>query len=229
MTPEAVRRAIETLIHERGEDYVSLSRMLGRNPTYIQQFIKRGVPRRLREEDRRMLARHFGVPERVLGAPALDIEHEAPDERSSKKELKNFSESFVFIPYFDIRAAAGDGYFVDQEIPDGTLAFHKSWLEAVAGGRHGELAVLRVEGDSMHPTLAHGDQIMIDIGERRGVRDGIYVIRADGALLVKRISVHPSTRRLAIKSDNPAYEAWHDCDPNQVDIIGRVIWMGRRL
>ncbi|MFA9200485.1 MAG: DUF72 domain-containing protein, partial [Cypionkella sp.] len=34
-----------------------------RNPTYIQQFIKRGVPRRLSEEDRRRLAAHFGVGE----------------------------------------------------------------------------------------------------------------------------------------------------------------------
>ena len=46
-----------------------MSRLLGRNPTYGQQFVKRGVPRRLSEDDRRKLAAHFGIAERLLGGP----------------------------------------------------------------------------------------------------------------------------------------------------------------
>lgn len=45
------RAALERLIEERGEDYAGLSRLIGRNPAYVQQFIKRGTPRRLAEED----------------------------------------------------------------------------------------------------------------------------------------------------------------------------------
>ena len=47
-----VRSALEALCRERGEDYASLSRLIGRNAAYIQQFIKRGTPQRLAEEDR---------------------------------------------------------------------------------------------------------------------------------------------------------------------------------
>jgi DNA-binding IclR family transcriptional regulator len=65
----AIRKRLDELIASRGEDYASLSRRLGRNPTYIQQFVKRGVPRRLSETDRRMLAQHFGISERLLGGP----------------------------------------------------------------------------------------------------------------------------------------------------------------
>jgi hypothetical protein len=58
---EDPRIVLERLIAERGENYADLSRLLKRNPAYIQQFIKRGSPRKLDEEDRRVLARYFGV------------------------------------------------------------------------------------------------------------------------------------------------------------------------
>lgn len=47
------RAELARLIAERREDYAGLSRLLGRNPAYIQQFIKRGVPRRLSRRQRR--------------------------------------------------------------------------------------------------------------------------------------------------------------------------------
>ena len=56
------RAALQRLIEERGEDYAGLSRLLGRNAAYIQQYIKRGNPRKLAEDDRRLLARYFAVP-----------------------------------------------------------------------------------------------------------------------------------------------------------------------
>ncbi|PHQ61699.1 MAG: peptidase S24, partial [Sphingobium sp.] len=61
------RIALDRLIAERGENYADLSRLIGRNPAYIQQFIKRGTPRKLDEDDRRVLARYFGVSEELLG------------------------------------------------------------------------------------------------------------------------------------------------------------------
>ena len=38
----SVRRTLDELIRNSGDDYASLSRLLGRNPTYIQQFISAG-------------------------------------------------------------------------------------------------------------------------------------------------------------------------------------------
>ena len=63
------RSTIERLCAERGEDFAGLSRMLGRNPAYIQQFVRRGVPKKLKEEDRKKLARFVAVPESMLGGP----------------------------------------------------------------------------------------------------------------------------------------------------------------
>ena len=50
------RAALERLIRERGEAYAGLSRLIGKNPSYIQQFIKRGSPKKLEEQDRQRLA-----------------------------------------------------------------------------------------------------------------------------------------------------------------------------
>ena len=222
----AIRKRLDELINQRGEDYASLSRLLGRNPTYVQQFVKRGVPRRLSEDDRRKLAAHFGVSERLLGGP---------DERNAVRTLAARGSpaaqpsDYVLIPALDIGASAGGGALNDSENPISTLAFQSNWVRTIASGRPEALSVIRVEGDSMLPTLADGDQIVVDTDDRERLRDGIYVLRTDDALLVKRLSVNPATRRLSIKSDNTAYPSWDDCDPATVAVIGRVVWVGRKL
>ena len=220
----AIRQRLDALITSRGEDYASLSRRLGRNPTYIQQFVKRGVPRRLSEEDRRTLALHFGIAERLLGGP-----DEPGRAVMSRPGLQARSEDYVLIPHLDIGASAGGGAETGTEAPLAVLAFQSNWVRGIATGRAEALSVIRVEGDSMLPTLADGDQILVDTDDRERLRDGIYVLRTDDALLVKRLSVNPATRRLTIRSDNDAFPSWDDCDPAGVAVIGRVVWVGRKL
>ncbi len=221
----AIRQRLDELIASRGEDYASLSRRLGRNPTYIQQFVKRGVPRRLSETDRRVLAQHFGIAERLLGGP----DDGAARAVVARPGLVQRAEDYVLIPQLAVGASAGSGAMPGDEAPLATLAFQASWVRSVANGRPEALSVIGVEGDSMLPTLADGDQILVDTDDRERLRDGIYVLRTDDALLVKRLSVNPATRRLTIRSDNDAYPSWDDCDPAAVTVIGRVVWVGRRL
>ena len=70
---ENVREELDRLIQQRNYGYAAISRLLGRNASYIQQFIKRGSPRKLDDEDRRKLASFFGVDEQTLGGPALPV------------------------------------------------------------------------------------------------------------------------------------------------------------
>lgn len=220
-----IRKRLDELIAARGEDYASLSRLLGRNPTYVQQFVKRGVPRRLSEDDRRTLAAHLGIAERLLGGP----EERSLPGLTARPDAAGRVADYVLIPSLDIGASAGAGALTDGETPIDTLAFQSSWVRTIASGRPEALSVIRVSGDSMLPTLADGDQIVVDTDDRERLRDGIYVLRTDDALLVKRLSVNPATRRLSILSDNAAYPSWDDCDPATVAVIGRVVWVGRRL
>ena len=66
---EEPRTVLERLIAQNGDDFAGLSKLIGRNPTYIQQFIKRGSPKKLPEVERGILARYFGVAENILGGP----------------------------------------------------------------------------------------------------------------------------------------------------------------
>jgi len=208
------RVMLERLCAERGEDFAGLSRMLGRNPAYIQQFVRRGVPRRLGEAERRKLARYFSVPESLLGGPADDepVGGLIPVKRSP------------------VRASAGPGAIPYEQAGKPYFAFDENWLKSLTASPAGRLSIIRVEGDSMAPTLNAGDDILVDPGDcADGVRDGIYVLRADDALVVKRLALHPAGRRVTVQSDNPAYPDWPDCDIDDLQCIGRVIWAGRKI
>ena len=90
--------------------------------------------------------------------------------------------------------------------------------------------VARVDGESMAPTLNDGDDIMVDRADAAPrLRDGIYVLRLDDMLMVKRVAMGPKRGRFSVLSDNPHYPDWTDIDPALVDIVGRVVWTGRRV
>ena len=212
--PNDPRKVFERLCAERGEDFAGLSRLLGKNPAYIQQYIRRGTPKRLKEEERRKLARYFGVAESVLGGP----EEGGP------------VGGLVPVPRAMVRASAGPGAFPAEEQAKPYFAFDERWLRALTGASADDLSIIKVEGDSMSPTLNDGDDILLD---RRGcteqLRDGIYVLRVDDSLLVKRLAIHPLGSRVTVQSDNPNYPDWPDCGLDEIHCIGRVIWAGRKI
>lgn len=214
------RLVLERLIIERGESYADLSRLLNRNPAYIQQFIKRGTPRKLDEEDRRTLARYFGVAEELLDGGGTSA--------MSGVEARS-SPAVVAVPRLSLGASAGQGSLIEGERVRGVMAFDAHWLRRL-GIRPQSISIIRVDGDSMTPTLNDGDEIMVDHKDGADrLRDGVYVLRLDGVLMVKRIALGPMRRRFSIRSDNRHYPDWVDVDPELVAIVGRVIWSGRRL
>ena len=62
------RLALKRRAVERGFSLAALSARIGRNAAYLQQYVERGTPRRLPEDDRRHLAIVLNVDERELGA-----------------------------------------------------------------------------------------------------------------------------------------------------------------
>src|SRR6185312_14881321 len=137
MVPEP-RLVLERLCAERGEDFASLSRMLGRNPAYIQQYVRRGVPKRLKEEERRKLARYFSVSESLLGGPP-ESEHPA--------------DGLVSVKRHPVTVSAGPGAVVSEEFGKPYFAFDERWLKALTASQPSKLSIVRVDGDSMAPTL----------------------------------------------------------------------------
>ncbi len=212
MMEQNPRAALQRLILENGDDYAGLTKLVGRNAAYIQQFIKRGSPKKLPETERGILARYYGVEETLLGGPAKEV----------------VKSSIHLIPKLAVGASAGAGAINDRETLAGQIGFDENWLRK-QGLDPARLSLIRVEGESMSPTLNDGDDIMVDDrAATTALRDGVHVIRLDDMLMVKRIAVGPHGR-LSVLSDNPAYPGWPDLDGASVTIIGRVVWAGRRL
>ena len=212
------RANLEELIRENGHDFAAISKMLGKNAAYIQQYIRRGSPRKLDEEDRRRLAEFYGVEEHLLGAPAV---------RESRRSRSARSDGLLRIKQLQVGASAGPGSLADDEYAE-SMGFGPKWLRRL-GIDPANLSLIAVDGDSMDPTLGDGDDIMVDhSAASRPLRDGIYVLRMDDVLLVKRVAMGPSGK-LSIRSDNPQYPDWDDVSVESVNIIGKVVWTGRRL
>src|SRR5690348_6940723 len=119
------RHVLERLCADRGEDFAGLSRMLGRNPAYIQQFVRRGVPKRLKEEERRKLAQYFSISETLLGGPG------SAEERSGE---------LVSISRHPVLASAGPGAIVNEEAGKPYFGFHQRWLKALTASDPAKLS-----------------------------------------------------------------------------------------
>jgi phage repressor protein C with HTH and peptisase S24 domain len=216
------RARLLELATDQGISLSRLSGLIGRNPTYLQQFVRKGSPRKLEENDRRTLARFFGVPEGELSTPDKDksfISREKPSRENHRRG------NWVGIRRLRLSASAGPGTFADEEEPFGTFGVTPQWLRE-QGLEPAMLSAIAVAGDSMEPTLRDGDEILVD-ETPRAPRDGIHVVRVDGALLVKRLETgRPGL--VVLRSDNRAYDPI-ELAPGEVEVIGRVVWKSGRL
>jgi phage repressor protein C with HTH and peptisase S24 domain len=109
------------------------------------------------------------------------------------------------------------------------VAFGRDWLRD-AGLDPETMALVQVVGDSMRPTFGDGDLVLVDTGKRRLAEEGIYAVRQEQHLIVKRLQVMLSGE-LYIQSDNEAYSTQiipRDA-VDELPIVGRVAWVLRRL
>lgn len=207
------RARLQRLAGDKRVSLASLSAMIGRNSSYLQQYITKGSPRKLEEGDRRRLAEFFGVGEAELGGP----EEISRDRRGSA--------DWVEVPRLALEASAGPGALGAEEVPFDTFRFSARWLRE-QGLPAGRLAAIRVMGDSMDPLLRDGDEILVD-RTPRPFREGVHVVRLGDTLHVKLLQAVPPDR-LRLVSKNDAYEPV-EVAMADVDVVGRVVWKGGRL
>ena len=95
-------------------------------------------------------------------------------------------------------------------------------------GHFEELFVARGDGDSMQPTLLDGDIVLIDTSQKSiNKQDRIWCVSYGELGMIKRVRKLPDGG-YHILSDNPSVlpiKAYDD----EMFVIGRVIWIGRRM
>ncbi|AJX21796.1 peptidase S24-like family protein [Burkholderia pseudomallei MSHR5596] len=154
---------------------------------------------------------------------------QAVDVRDTLGNAVDVSE-FVFIPRYNVKAAAGHGQAVTDETLKHTMAFRRYWIENYLHACPTDLSVLSVKGDSLQGVLNDRDVILIDRSQTTGSA-GLYVLRIDGDVIVKTLQRLPGGI-LKVSSANTAYEPFEVNmvqPPSDFEIIGRVVWVGRQI
>ena len=136
---------------------------------------------------------------------------------------------FVYIPRYDVEAAAGDGASIAEERIVGRYAFRRSWIRT-KGWDPANLALIQARGDSQEGLIDDGQLVLVNLADDNVRREGIFVLRLDDHLVIKIVQVdHRGT--LYIRSNNPAYREIA-VPANQVDelnVVGRAVWTDRLL
>lgn len=149
--------------------------------------------------------------------------------RSDAPDVLSEAANYERIAIVDIRTSSGRGALGDGERTAGFSLFATDWLRSLTPTPFSQLAVVLVTGDSMEPTLHNGDHALIDTSQLNLRREGIYVLRIDETLMIKRVTMHPTTKRVTIGTDNVRYQTYEDLDAGNVEALGRVIWIGHAL
>jgi phage repressor protein C with HTH and peptisase S24 domain len=139
------------------------------------------------------------------------------------------ANDMVYIPRYDVRASAGGGQLIGEEMIVDHMAFKQEWLNKMRLQRD-QLALIEVHGDSMEPVLQNNDLILIDLRFNRLKENDIYAFQYKGHLRVKRLQVKLDGT-VIIKSDNPHYEIEYLTaeEAESLHLIGRVAWYGRGM
>lgn len=202
---DQVRDNLRAAAGRAGISLGRLSRLLGRNDAYLQQFIARGSPRVLPERDRRILADYLGLDEAALGG--------ASDAMPVRR--------------LDVAASAGPGAVSGDDRVAGIERMPATMLRRLALDPTA-LSMIAARRNSMVPTIADGDDILVDTADRRvRARPAIFVLRIDGVLVVKRLSL--AGGMVTVSSDNPAAAPIAPIPADRAEVVGRVVWLGRKL
>ena len=145
-----------------------------------------------------------------------DLLEISPHNMQVSDDVEEQKEGYRTIPEYNVRVSAGHGEFQGIEEVKQNLQMPKMFLP-----ENGQVGFVRVEGDSMTPTIAHGDYVAVEF-DSGYTSDGLYLIRIDDAVFVKRLQRKFGGVRII--SDNQQYEEMNVSpdDGNDFGLIGRV-------
>lgn len=115
----------------------------------------------------------------------------------------------VWIAHYDIRGALGGGE-VAHDYPEMLQDVRVSPSQLRAMGvefkEHFHLKMITGWGQSMTPTIKHGDPLLVDVSIKEFIGDGIYFFSYQGFQYIKRLQMKGKTKFKMI-SDNRKHKA----------------------
>ncbi|OHD96808.1 MAG: phage repressor protein [Sulfurimonas sp. RIFCSPHIGHO2_12_FULL_36_9] len=140
----------------------------------------------------------------------------------SPESLIEATNRFFMVKYFsNINASAGGG--ADTEHEDAQqIEIPHDFVSMLGGERElKNIEAINVSGDSMEPTFSYNDIVFINRSKTDLQRGGIFTIRTEAGLFIKRVQKRIDGK-IDIISDNQVY-ATLTLNPNEIEVIGRVV------
>ena len=230
MERDPVRQKIKDMLWLRGMNMRQASAAIGRGPSYMQQFLERGVPAVLSYSDSEKLAA-------VIGCDANELRHaEAPKRKPRKRRRRTVptpvpGAPLAAVPEMAVEASAGPG-MLNEEFTAETARWYlpEGMIRHEGHASPDNMRILLVRGNSMEPEMREGDRVMVDTARRMPATGEMFVLWDGTGLVVKRIEAGrdadpPTLRLISANRDYPPYT----CLAENAHIVGKVLWTLRRV
>ena len=227
-TQDAARRRLAELVENSGSDLKSLSLHLGRNQTYLQQYLNKGSPRQLAWEDRVELARvlrcapeelslHGASGGKVNQAKITTNSIVAPQNKTGLELVTGGHVTFTGprdLPILGYVKAGGLGFFIVNGERQGVTVRPEALRDVTTA------YAVRVHDESMSPALEPGYLLFVDPTRPVKPGDNVVIQLADGQAFIKRL-VRRTEKAMICKQFNPVGEIKYD--PGKIKAVHLVV------
>ncbi|MBN66435.1 MAG: transcriptional regulator [Rickettsiales bacterium] len=140
----------------------------------------------------------------------------------------------IHLPYLTVAGKGAQRHVATKFTYTPPFAFNATWLQGVMTTEAQYLRILHIEEDSMHPTLHPNDHVIVDVSRNTPSPPGIFALFDGHGIIIKRLEYTiedingRQDRLVQIRSDNPHYTSYEKA-ASELDIIGRIVWVGRNL
>lgn len=207
------------IMRERGITQQALADLLGVSRQAVSIWQKNG---RFSSSTLPKVAAVLGVPVDALLGDEEGMQGSRIVRVISDEPLR---PGYIRVPVFDATGSCGGGG-AGSDIVTGALDLAEWFIRSLPGvTAASRLEVISSTGDSMAPTIEPRAMLLVDATQTRINGDGVYCLRVEGDLFVKRVQKNPGGS-LTLLSDNPLYppQQLDRMAVEQTDVLGRVVF-----
>ncbi|GLR63935.1 XRE family transcriptional regulator [Marinospirillum insulare] len=223
-------KVLRELMRVAGVNQVGLSRKTGVKQSTISRILNptgsSGIKNPTDQQLRPLADFLACTVDQLRGYQALDQENLNYSVKEDELAVNPAEPRQEFISLLSASSEPGTNHFKSHnEIP-----FHRDWLSKM-GVKPVNLRATYAVGNSMYPSIADGDVLLVNICDQQPKSGKVYALyRPDNSISIKRLN-EKLTGGWIISNDNPNKHSHPDeeCDDsilNTLPIAGRVVWRG---
>lgn len=216
------------------------------DPTYVSQILN--GHRAFGEKAAANMERRAGItPSGYFDLPfpedskeeCINLKNASDPKAVSKDKERQHQEPYLSssdqctINQFDAGGAMGYGLTLsDQPGVIQNWIVSKEWIAKNVKSHTGveNLCIVTGFGPSMQPTFKPGDPLLVDVGIKSVIADGIYFFRIGTEGFIKQLQKIPTNKgiKYIAKSKNPDFDPFEITEEMDFEILGKVVrvWCG---